>query len=426
MIKRLAAAASGIVLTALASGGAGVPWLASPAAASSAAGGTTATAAPLVRLTPRVGPPTTRVTVRGSGFAAYETVDVYFDTKDEALASTSAAGSFTTRVTVPASALPGRHWVTGNGRRSKRSAQAPFTVRANWPQFHRSPDRRGYNVTENVLSPATVPGMDQDWSYPTGGQSSPAVANGTVYIGSDDDHVYALNAATGAKEWSHRIGGNGFGVESSPAVANGTVYVGSMNDRVYALNAATGAKEWSYATGDWVQSSPAVANGTVYVGSQDGRVYALNAATGALKWRYATGGIVYSSPAVANGVVYVSSDDDRVYALNAATGALKWSYATGYHVSSSPAVANGVVYVGSFDHHLYALNAATGARHWSYASGSVVWSSPAVANGVVYVASDRVYAFGLPGGMSGGTHRPDPATLRLTSTSHRTANQQPR
>src|SRR5690348_9126383 len=158
MVKRVAAVASGIVLAALASGGAGAPGLASPAAASPVVGGTTAKAAPLVRLTPRAGPPATRVTVRGSGFAAHETVDVYFDTKDEALASTSAAGSFTARVRVPASAQPGRHWVTGNGRRSKRSAQAPFTVRANWPQFRNSPEHRGYNSTENVLSPSTVPG----------------------------------------------------------------------------------------------------------------------------------------------------------------------------------------------------------------------------------------------------------------------------
>jgi outer membrane protein assembly factor BamB len=63
-------------------------------------------------------------------------------------------------------------------------------------------------------------------------------------------------------------------VESSPAVANGVVYVGSLNQKVYALNARTGANLWSYGTGGQVYSSPAVANGMVYVGSQDGKVYA--------------------------------------------------------------------------------------------------------------------------------------------------------
>ena len=48
---------------------------------------------------------------------------------------------------------------------------------------------------------------------------------------------------------------------SSPAVANGMVYVGSEDNNVYALNATTGAKLWSYTTGGEVLSSPAVANG---------------------------------------------------------------------------------------------------------------------------------------------------------------------
>jgi outer membrane protein assembly factor BamB len=57
-------------------------------------------------------------------------------------------------------------------------------------------------------------------------------------------------------------------------VANGVVYVGSDDYNVYALNAKTGAKLWSYTTGSVVESSPAVANGVVYVGSDDGNVYA--------------------------------------------------------------------------------------------------------------------------------------------------------
>jgi outer membrane protein assembly factor BamB len=61
---------------------------------------------------------------------------------------------------------------------------------------------------------------------------------------------------------------------SSPAVANGIIYVGMDDHYVYALNAKTGAKLWSYLTGNNVDSSPAVSNGVVYVGSKDGKVYA--------------------------------------------------------------------------------------------------------------------------------------------------------
>jgi outer membrane protein assembly factor BamB len=60
-------------------------------------------------------------------------------------------------------------------------------------------------------------------------------------------------------------------------VANGVVYVGSDDNNVYALNAGTGAFVWKYTTGGAVYSSPAVANGMVYVGSADGNVYVFTA-----------------------------------------------------------------------------------------------------------------------------------------------------
>jgi outer membrane protein assembly factor BamB len=255
------------------------------------------------------------------------------------------------------------------------------------------------------------------WNYTTGGsvQSSPAVANGVVYVQSDDGNIYALNATSGANVWSYNIGGNVyFSPVSSPAVANGVVYVGSIgkyngggfvNTDVYALNATTGAKVWNYTTGGSVQSSPAVANGVVYVGCDDGNVYALNATTGANVWNYTTGISVYSSPAVANGVVYVGSFDNNVYAINASNGSKLWNYTTGSAVWSSPAVANGVVYVGSIGQFanrgfvnadVYALNATTGTQLWNYTTGNEVLSSPAVVNGVVYVGSfdNNVYAIG--------------------------------
>ena len=268
------------------------------------------------------------------------------------------------------------------------------------------------------------------WSFPTGGSvtSSPAVANGVVYFGAYDfavtnlGYMYALNASTGAELWAYDAGGslNNYSEYSSPAVANGVVYVGNLgtgtDDVVYAVNASTGAELWSYtATGPvHVTSSPAVANGVVYIGSPTANsnggndtLYALNASTGALLWSFTPVYhsplqlTFYSSPAVADGVVYISSNNSAgtireayVYALNAETGALLWSYTIAASIgASSPAVANGVAYISAGDG-LYALNVSTGVKLWSYATGGGVDSSPAVANGVVYVGSDNgdVYA----------------------------------
>jgi len=233
----------------------------------------------------------------------------------------------------------------------------------------------------------------EQWTFTTGGRvySSPVVDNGTVYVGSRDDKVYALDAETGTEHWNFTTGGP---VSSSPAVNDGTVYVGSHDDRVYALDAETGTEHWNFTTGDGVDSSPALDNGTVYVGSQDKKVYALDAETGTLKWSFATDYGAPSSPTVDNGTVYVGSSDDRVYALDTETGTLKWSFATGSYVPSSPAVDNGTVYVGSRDDKVYALDAETGTEQWTFTTGDHVYSSPAVNDGTVYVGSfdDRVYA----------------------------------
>ena len=63
-------------------------------------------------------------------------------------------------------------------------------------------------------------------------------------------------------------------------LSDGVVYVGSWDDNVYALNAASGVELWNFTTGGFVWPSPAVVGGLVYVGSEDGNVYALNAANG--------------------------------------------------------------------------------------------------------------------------------------------------
>src|SRR6266566_9638104 len=96
---------------------------------------------------------------------------------------------------------------------------------------------------------------------------------------------------------------------SSPTVSGDTVYFGSDDSYLYALNALTGELRWKFKTGDVVYSSPAVADGTVYVGSHDSYLYAVDLKTGAERWRFKTGYRVYSSPAVNEGTVYFSSAD---------------------------------------------------------------------------------------------------------------------
>ena len=238
------------------------------------------------------------------------------------------------------------------------------------------------------------------WQFPTSSvECSPTVVSGVVYIGSFYGFMYALNATNGHLLWDFQTGGS---VSSSPAVVNGTVYTGSKNGYVYALNASNGSVQWSFDTKGPIFSSPAVFNGMVYVGSESGTVFALKASNGALIWYYTTSGIIDTSPAVANNMVYFSTRGGLLYALNASNGAIGWEFlpptgpfTLGAYQYSSPVVANGVVYFGAPDSYVYALNATLGSTLWLFKTGDYVFSSPTIDNGVVYIGSYDGYLYAL-------------------------------
>jgi outer membrane protein assembly factor BamB len=182
-----------------------------------------------------------------------------------------------------------------------------------------------------------------------------AVANGMVYAGGDDvDHtapLYAYDAKTGALVWRHSTGGQIIG---TPAVANGTVYVGS--NKFYAFDALTGRTRWTASTGG-IDAPAAVADGVVYVGSTDKNLYAFDAETGKQLWVAPTGGTITAAQAVAvaNGVVYVGNGNFTEYAFDATTGDQLWSYSTGSPIVHEQSVVDGTLYFTSTDAYLYAF-----------------------------------------------------------------------
>lgn len=133
-------------------------------------------------------PPTTSAKVSGSGFGVTEAVDLFFDTADLVLTVSDATGAFSATLRVPGSAQPGTHWITGIGRTSGLAAQKSFLVRTNWSQFRNGVRHKGLNPFENVLSPGNVAALNEAWTGLTGSliQSSPAAANGVLYVGSED------------------------------------------------------------------------------------------------------------------------------------------------------------------------------------------------------------------------------------------------
>ena len=165
----------------------------------------------------------------------------------------------------------------------------------------------------------TVPPPADDasvWSFQTGGWvvNAPTAANGVVYAGSDDNFVYALDAASGQMLWSFETGD---AIRSTPTVAGGAVYVGSNDNHVYALDAITGEMPWKHDTGKAVQYSPVVNDGMVFIGARgdvDYSVHALDATTGEQVW---AAGVPYPYGAefavtVASGKLYAPGESGRV------------------------------------------------------------------------------------------------------------------
>jgi outer membrane protein assembly factor BamB len=99
--------------------------------------------------------------------------------------------------------------------------------------------------------------------------SSAAVTDSRVIVGGRDKFVHGLSLA-GKGVWTFMTRAR---VESSPAVADGRVFVGSNDGRFYVLNAVNGAKLWEFNAGAPLSASPAIAKGKIVIGSQDGRLY---------------------------------------------------------------------------------------------------------------------------------------------------------
>lgn len=208
------------------------------------------------------------------------------------------------------------------------------------------------------------------WRFETEGRirSSPAVAADLVVVGSADGRVYALDVTNGRERWRYEPEGVSlvsaeFGFDrksiiSSPAIVGGTVYVGSRDGHMYAIDQGSGELEWrADHQVSWAMSSPAVVDEVLYSGTSDGTfVHALDVTSGAELWRFVAKGYTWSSPAVAGNAVYIGDGGGNLWALDRETGAVRWSFRAGGAVLSSPTVSEGMVFFGSDDGSVYALH----------------------------------------------------------------------
>ncbi|MCI0745440.1 MAG: PQQ-like beta-propeller repeat protein [Verrucomicrobia subdivision 3 bacterium] len=226
------------------------------------------------------------------------------------------------------------------------------------------------------------------------------VSGGKVYTqttrpvgGQPKEICVALSATNGVELWaaplddaSYPHGGVGYddGPRSTPAVADGGVFVLTSYLKLYRLDPATGSVVWQKDLPSlygavvipWQNAaSPLIGNGLIYLNASTSSesLMALRTSDGSLAWRAQTAGLTHSTPVLAtiHGVPQVIfATHQGVTSVNPTNGDLLWraSYPFFYNTSlaPSPVVWQDIVFIAA-------------AR--AYAMGSVAYQA-SVSNGV--------------------------------------------
>jgi len=214
-----------------------------------------------------------------------------------------------------------------------------------------------------------------------GKTSQPAIAaDGTVYVGSFDGNVYAIDQS-GAQKWRF---GTGNQIYDSPTIAaDGTVYIASSDGNLYSLN-PDGSRNWSYVTNGGFNGSPAIgSDGTIYTGGD--LLYALNP-NGTLKWKFDGGDNTSSAPAIgSDGTIYIGGGQSGFFALDQ-KGNQKWNYPTGGYCTGPTIGQDGTIYFVSGGQNLYALHP-DGSKRWIFQNGHALTGgfAGAAADGTIYI-----------------------------------------
>jgi eukaryotic-like serine/threonine-protein kinase len=175
---------------------------------------------------------------------------------------------------------------------------------------------------------------------------TPQEANETVFVGSFDDNLYALDAQTGKMKWAFNSKNDMY----SPTVEGDKVYIHSGNQyKLFAVNIADGSKIWEFEQYVFIRASPLIENGLIYTSiggnfSMTSRIYALDADNGGKRWEFKTSGW-YDSPISVNSNLLFTTTYPFT-ALDLSTGKIKWQYA-GDGESYSGRLSNGLVFFTS-------------------------------------------------------------------------------
>ncbi len=206
------------------------------------------------------------------------------------------------------------------------------TGKQRWEQSLGAPVSRGVAVADGVVYAGATGGRFDALDAATGevrwnrdnlgpGEvATPMVADGLVFVASGllevgpGDRISALDVRDGTDRWQFAT------PDGQPlyngAVANGAVYVSSNNGNVYRLDEKTGvvAPGWPFHTGGGVGFLSGLVDGVLYVPSADQFIYAVDALTGTQRWKFKVQGAP-NVPAIVDGRIFVGTDLGKIVAI---------------------------------------------------------------------------------------------------------------
>jgi outer membrane protein assembly factor BamB len=238
---------------------------------------------------------------------------------------------------------------------------------------------------------------------PTTIYSTPVVAGNLVYVATyagDSGKVMAINRLApgydkeGIPSWNEgewfypRKENKSIGaVVGGPIVVKDTLYVGSSDGKVYALDAVKGNERWEFDTGGKIWTSPAIKDNVVYISNYEHKFFAVSSMDGSLIWEIELPAAVASSPVVAGNDVFFGTFDNQLYAVDGTNGNVKWTFEGSNWFWSTPVVKGDVVYAGCLDHKVYALDASTGEKLWQFTADGPIVSNPVLVDNLLVTVS---------------------------------------
>lgn len=238
---------------------------------------------------------------------------------------------------------------------------------------------------DHNLHAINISNGDLLWKFPTNGGivTKPLLVDGQVAFGSEDGKLYLTDAKTGKKTWEYKAEGP---IRCSPSKAEGQIFIGSDDRKLYSINILGRNTTWSIRNEGPVRSSPYPSVSYLYYGTEGNEFLCVNY-RGQVEWRYYTKRAVTSSCTVSDGIVFFTSLDGFLYALDAKTGWVFWRFRMGKGSISSPVLSGDYVYVGSADGNIYCVEKSRSQEVWRFTTGYQVSSSPVIVNNVLYCGS---------------------------------------